>query len=376
MLRRTGIVIALLALAACASLPPVPPAVSSPMDLDRSGVGAPVFRIPALTVTKKGTLIASYDARPSGDDLPSHIALVIRRSTDNGATWRDRQVVRTADAPLGFGDPSLIVDQQTGRIFLFHAASVNQGFFGATVGNRDDDPNVLHADYSFSDDDGVTWQHRRLTSTIKAATWGGLFASSGEGIQIRRGRLAGRLVQQYAVRINGGNFAASAFSDDHGNTWHMGTPIGPGLDENKVVELADGTLMLNIRAKPMRKVATSSDGGATWTNLHDEPALPDPANNGAIIRYAPDTAPTRAESHWLLFSNTASTTTRANLTVRLSCDDGHTWPHAKVIEPGAAAYSTLTRLPNGRVGLLYEGGKYATITFVAFDVRSVGDCTK
>lgn len=344
----------------------------SRIDLDVSGTGAEVFRIPALAVTNRGTLVASYDARPSMADVPSNIALVVRRSTDGGRTWLARQVVRAGPAPQGFGDPSLLVDRQTGRIFLFHAASINQGFAGSHTGSDHDDPDVLQADYSWSDDDGVTWQHRRITSSIKDPAWGGLFAASGEGIQLQHGQFAGRLIQQYVVRFNGANWAGSAFSDDHGATWAMGALAGPGLDENKTVELRDGTVMLNSRARPYRRVARSMDGGVTYSDPRDDSTLVDPGNNGAIVRLDPAASPGDPRAAWLLFSNTASTTTRERLTVRMSCDDGATWTIARVIEPGAAAYSTLTPLPDGRIGVLYERGEYEAITFAAFDLEWLG----
>ncbi len=297
---------------------------------------------------------------------------MLRRSTDGGRTFAPQVTVRSDSAPFGFGDPSFVVDRKTGRIFLFHAAGVRQGFFGAHTGIGADDPDVLHADYSYSDDDGLSWRHRRITAQIKDPAWGGLFASSGEGIQLRRGRYAGRLIQQYAVRYQGANWAASAYSDDHGENWHIGALVGPGSDENKVVELADGTLLLNIRAKPMRRSARSSDGGATWSIPRDEPALPDPANNGSIIRWAPDAAPDDPRAHWLLFSNTESTTARVNLTIKLSCDDGRSWPVRRTVEAGPAAYSTLTVLGRDRFALLYEGGDYATIMLATFDARWIG----
>ena len=214
------------------------------VDLERRGEGYPVYRIPALTVTNKGTWIAAYDGRPTMADVPSNIALLVRRSTDGGATWLQRQVVRADSAPFGFGDPSLLVDRKTGRIFRFHAASILQGFARSAVGNDENNPNVLQADYSWSEDDRVRWQHRRITSAIKKPAWGGIFAASIEGIQLRYGAYAGRLIQQYVIRHGTSNFAVSAFSDDHGATWSMGEPVGPGADENKVVELGDGRMML------------------------------------------------------------------------------------------------------------------------------------
>ncbi len=349
---------------------PITPSIS--VDLDVRGVGEPVFRIPALAVTKAGTLLAAYDARPTMADVPSPIKLVIRRSTDGGATWGARTVVRADTAPYGFGDPSFVVDQETGRVYLFHVASVRQGFFGSATGNRDDDPNVLQVDVSASDDDGITWRHRRLTSLVKDAAWGGLFATSGLGIQLRHGPYAGRLVQQFVIRLRGATYAASLVSDDHGGTWRMGALVGPGVDENKVVELGDGTVQLNSRAKPFRLIAESRDGGLTYGPLREDRQLIDPANNAAIVRV--DAIARKGSPDRLLFSNTADATDRRRLTVRLSCDGGRTWPMSRVLVEGPAAYSTLAMLPGGDIGVLFERGAFEAISFLRMPVSSIGQC--
>lgn len=101
-------------------------------------------------------------------------------------------------------------------------------------------------------------------------------------------------------------------------------------------------------------------------------ALPDPANNASVTRYAPDAPASDPQSSWLLFSNTEDTGSRRNPTVKMACDNGRTWPIRKVVEAGAAAYSTLTRLPDGRVGLLYERGDYEHITYDSFDLKRLG----
>ncbi|MFF2761691.1 exo-alpha-sialidase, partial [Streptomyces albidoflavus] len=267
-------------------------------DIATAGTGSPHYRIPALTRTTKGTLLAAYDARPTLADLPGNLGIVLRRSTDGGATWQPQQVVRKDPAPQGYGDPSLLVDRETGRIFVFYAASVNQGFFGSATGNDENDPDVLQADYSYSDDDGLTWRHERITADIKNPAWAGMFAASGEGIQLRHGTHKGRLIQQYAIRNNGANYAVSAYSDDHGATWKMGTPVGPGGDENKTVELSDGRVLLNNRSAPYRTVAYSTDGGVTYTPFQQDTELPDPANNGSVARFAPDVPASHPRASW------------------------------------------------------------------------------
>jgi sialidase-1 len=364
-----------LALVACSGRRSPTQALSSPqvVDLDVRGVGAPVFRIPALAVTNTGTLLAAYDARPGMADVPANIALVLRRSRDGGATWSDRTVVRADTAPFGFGDPGFVVDRTTGRIWLFHAASIRQGFHGSATGNRDDDPDVLHSDVSWSDDDGLTWTHRRLTSMIKHPSWGGLFATSGLGIQLQHGRYAGRLLQQFVIRREGATYGASLLSDDHGATWRMGALVGPGVDENKVVELSDGRVQLNARATPFRLVAESKDGGETYGALRADSALIDPANNASVVRLH-GTAVRGANARALLFSNTADRTARQRLTLRLSCDDGATWPHSRVLVDGAAGYSTMAVLPNGDLGVLFERGAYDAISYVRVPSSWIGRC--
>jgi len=344
--------------------------------LATSGQGAHTYRIPALDTLPDGTLLAAYDRRnDSAADLPGNLDVMVRRSTDHGRTWTAAQAIADFDGGVGAGDPSMIVDRETGRVFVFYAyGPPGIGFFNSAAGNANDAVNSLHADYAYSDDGGVTWTSRRITQTIKDPSWTGMFASSGTGIQLS----TGRLVQQYAFRkADGGIWAVSAYSDDHGGTWKRGTPVGPLMDENKTVELADGRVMLNSRTSSAktRLIAYSNDGGITYSSPVPDDELIDPTNNAAILRYDASADAADPESHRLLFSNTASTTTRHRLTVRLSCNDGLTWPTSRLVEAGGSAYSTMTRLADGTFGLLYESGPYQRITFARFDAAWLGaDC--
>ena len=229
-------------------------------------------------------------------------------------------------------------------------------------------------DVSYSDDDGGTWQHRRLTAQLKNPGITGLFAAAGQGIQIHTGPFAGRLVQQYVLLMEGSIMAASAFSDDHGETWQLGELIGPGTtgvgpNENKVVCLDDGRLLLHSRATPCRLSAVSEDGGQTWSPLQPVPDLPDPSDNGSLARFdgqpavhAPGSAET---STWLLASNNHDPHLRRNTVLSLSPDNGATWPAKLLLCPGSSAYSTVTRLPDGNIGVLYERDGYREIVFAS-----------
>ncbi|WP_347108550.1 sialidase family protein [Paenarthrobacter sp. S56] len=339
------------------------------------------YRIPALAVSRSGTLLAAYDGRPNLDDLPNTIDLLLRRSQDNGATWSEQQVVRTGTGLNGYGDPSLLVDAETGRIFMFHAAGTHAGFFEAAKGLEPDN-DVQHADVSYSDDDGDTWQHRRLTAQLKPAHPGitGLFAAAGQGIQVHAGPYTGRLVQQFVLLVDGEIRAASAYSDDHGDSWQLGQLIGPGSsgvgpNENKVACLRDGRLLLHTRATPCRLSAVSEDGGHTWSPLEPVPGLPDPSDNGSLARF--DGLPTLGSlatpdtDNWLIASNNQDPHLRRNTVLSLSTDNGATWPAKVVLCEGSSAYSTATRLPNGNVGVLYERQGYREIVFASVPARQL-----
>ncbi len=344
------------------------------------------YRIPALAVSRQGTLLAAYDGRPNLDDLPNPIDLLLRRSTDNGRTWGGQQVVRTGGGLNGYGDPSLLVDVETGRILMFHAAGTHAGFFEAAAGLEPDD-DVQHCDLSYSDDDGLTWQHRRITAQLKLRppvhtrepSTGepditGIFAAAGQGIQIHTGPYRGRLVQQFVVLAGGEIMASSAYSDDHGSTWTLGELIGARThghapNENKVAALQDGRLLLHSRGTPRRLAAISDDGGATWSALRPVEDLPDPGDNGSLARFdglpSPISFADEATDSWLLATNNQDTALRRNTVISLSPDNGSSWPAKLVLCPGSSAYSTATRLPDGNIGVLYERQGYREIVFAS-----------
>lgn len=335
--------------------------------------GYPNYRIPALTVTTEGDLLASYDGRPTGRDAPAPNTILQRRSTDGGHTWQEQTVVRagTESPRRGYSDPSYVVDRVTGTVFNFHVFSMDQGFVGSQPGTDTADRNVLHANLSVSQDDGRTWEHRTITADITPDPgWRSRFAAAGQGIQLRYGPHAGRLIQQYTIINAQGQFqAVSVYSDDHGQTWQAGEPVGVGMDENKTVELSDGRVMLNSRDSARsgyRKVAISENGGRTYGEVSLDRELPDPTNNAAIVRAFPNAEEGTARAKVLLFSNAASSSSRSNGTIRMSCDDGQTWPTARVFQPGSMSYSTLATLPDGNIGLLYEPGN--GIRFASFDL--------
>ncbi len=354
---------AALLLAACAQTHEAPTAVPLPsadgllarqvLFPDGTGKRVACYRIPALTTAPDGTLLAAIDERvPSCADLRGNrdINIVLRRSIDQGQTWTNVQTV--VDFPEGQSgsDPSFVVDKVTGEVFLFY------NFMDL---ERAKDVYRLHV--VRSRDNGRSWSAPEdLTSQITRPGWEKdfQFITSGRGIQTRSGRLLHTLVNlDKGLHLFG--------SDDHGTSWFLiETPITPG-DESKVVELNDGSYMVNSRVNKAgtRWVHVSKDEGKTWAS-RPEPALPDPGVNGSIARYS-STGDGAARDR-LLFANPASASKRENLTVRLSYDEGQTWSAARVVYAGEAAYPSMAVLDDGTVGLFFEQDDYTRNTFVRF----------
>ena len=261
--------------------------------------------------------------------------------------------------------------------------SYDQGYFGSVLG-VEDARNVLQAVVMESDDNGATWSEpRNITKDITKGhedEWKSRFASSGHGIQLKYGQYKGRLIQQYAVRTTSNtNIAVSVYSDDHGKTWKAGNPVTEAnMDENKVVELSDGRVMLNSRpgAAGYRRVAISEDGGVNYGPIKSETQLPDPNNNAQITRAFPNAPEGSAKAKVLLYSAPrASNEGRANGVVRVSFDDGTTWSAGKLFKEGSMAYSVITALNDaagGGYGLLYEG---ESITYTRASMEWLGYLT-
>jgi hypothetical protein len=319
------------------------------------------YRIPAIIMAANGDLIAACDARrDSSADLngAQDIDIAVRRSSDNGVTWSDMEIMCDLGEGHPASDPSLVLDQITGEIFCFY-----------NYMDRSQSPNEYRLWVQSSTDHGQTWSiPRDITDDITLPEWkyNFKFMTSGRGYQTRSGRLLHNI-----VRVGSGVHLFA--SDDHGQTWFLlnETPVSPA-DESKVIELADGRLMINSRVNGgygARHVHLSSDGGQTWTG-YKENQLPDPGCNGAIIRYTYEDDGYTTDR--LLFSNANSTSGRVNLSLRISYDEGVTWSAGKVMDPGASAYSDLTICQNGSIGILYEPG-YSEVRYIGTTLEYLTD---
>jgi sialidase-1 len=312
------------------------------------------YRIPSLYVTPKQTVLAFCEGRVKPAGLTGDIDIVLRRSTDGGRTWAPLQIVAD-DATNTLGNPCPVVDRTTGTIWLPFTRSFGHDTESEIVaGTSHEDTQVW---LTHSTDDGLTWaKPTNISDQATRPEWTWYGTGPGFGLQLASGRL---LIPSYhAVEKTGIYRVHSLYSDDHGATWRVGADLRDETTEPQAALRADGTLYVNARnISPrnqtevrQRVVAVSRDGGATWTDVQEDPTLTDSSCEASVLVYSGLAA---GEKPIWVFSNPPGPG-RRRLTVRLSYDEGRTWPVAKLIEPVAAEYSSLTRLPDGAIGLLYE----------------------
>lgn len=353
--------------------PPALQSVTKNVVFQRGDGGYHSFRIPALIMSTKGTLLAFAEGRKNNLSDSGNIDLVLKRSLDNGKTWSKLSVLWN-DGENTCGNPCPVVDQSTGRIWL--PLTWNHGKDHEKQIKDKTSRDTRRVYMSYSDDDGVTWKTPyEITKSTKKPEWTWYATGPGNGIQLTRGAHKGRLVIpcDHNVTLDGKVVRRShaIYSDDHGKSWLLSQPIGEKTNECAVVELADGRLLMNMRSyhgKNQRAIAVSKDGGSTWSNVSLDPALIEPVCQASLIRVR---FPHSEKPGQILFSNPASKK-REKMTVRLSEDEGKTWSSSRLVMPGSAAYSCLAVLTDGNIGLLYERDGYQKIEFVAFDLDQFG----
>lgn len=324
--------------------------------------GVHTYRIPALVTTNDGSLIACCDARlNSSRDLPNDIYTVIRRSTDGGRSWSQIREIHMPKLGEGTADPCMVVDRQSGRVWCAITWSESVGWYNSKPGyGRDSFHNLL----IYSDDDGLSWSSPiDITKSIKEEEWISAWFSPGSGIQAESGRL---LIPYSAAHTRDEVYSYVAVSDDHGKTWgHVG-PTGSDTNESMVAQLADGTLISNMRSTAglnQRAISKSNNNGDTWEAQVHDAALVEPVCQASLLTIAADLTPDGRE--WLVFCNPASNK-RENLTLKVSFDCGATWPIAKLLHAGPTAYSCMSLLPGGGIGVLYEAGENSAYERIDF----------
>jgi len=330
------------------------------------------YRIPGIVVTTKGTVLAYSEARRNNSSDWGEIEVHLRRSADGGKTWEPTQHIAHSGPRIEgnphkkddggareqtVNNPVAIVDRETGAIEMLYCINYARCFSMRST------------------DDGVTWSSPvEITTTFepfrKHYDWKVIATGPGHGIQMKSERLVVPIWLAYGKEgDHKPSSAATIYSDDHGKTWKAGDLCLPNEgdlgnpNETMIAELSDGRVMLVSRSvsQASRKIITiSADGATGWAKPVFHEQLWEPICMASIASHP-------SKPGTLLFSNPhtlgldqdgkpvpAGRGKRENLCIKLSRDDGKTWPVNKVLDPGKAAYSDLAVLPDGTVLCLYE----------------------
>jgi sialidase-1 len=347
------------------------------------------YRIPAIIVLPDGTLLAFAEGRVRGSADFGDVNIVLKRSADNGRSWGKMETIVDYDS-LQAGNPAPVADltdpeYPEGRIFLFFNTGNNhEGEVRKGNGYRE-------VWYKTSSDGGLTWSeavnittqvHKPLMPDVNPAynfpeDWRSYANTPGHGMQFTEGPYKGRIIisanhSEGEPKDNWEDYAAHVFfTDDHGKTFRMGQTLNlPGSNEATATEISEGRLMLNARNQKgdirARIVAISDDGGETWNTVYFDHLLPDPVCEGSLLNVGKYNG-----KNILAFSNPADTSDRNNLTLKISYNDGESWPLAILVDKSDdpdkmksfTAYSDIVRLNTGEIGILYERDNYKEIVF-------------
>jgi len=348
--------------------------------------GADTYRIPGLVTTNTGTLVAVYDIRYNNSkDLQEDIDIGMSRSTDGGRTWEPMKVIMDMGEYGGLpqnlngtGDPSILYDHISGTLWvaalwMSGSAPDKMLWWASQPGMTPQETGQFML--VKSTDDGLTWSEPiNITQQIKDPAWQLLLQGPGRGITLDDGTLVfpAQFKADIGIKaLDGGQYTCHStivYSRDGGETWAIGTGAKSNTTEAQVVQLSDGSLMLNMRddrnradkgATNGRAVAVTADMGQTWTvHPSSNSALPEPNCMASLI-----SARIRIDGedrNVLFFSNPNDKSSRVKMTVKMSPDEGMTWPEANQIElfaPSGYGYSCMTMVDNCHVGILYEGEK-------------------
>ena len=328
------------------------------------------YRIPALTTTKKGTLLAVYDMRRRhGRDLQEDIDIGLSRSSDGGQTWEPVKVIMDMgeynglpQEQNGVSDPGIVVDQKSGYIFC--AAVWMWGKPGKHQWSEDGSEPGFEIGKSAqfmmveSRNDGKNWSKpKNLTRKLKQEEWWLYAPSPQAGITLQDGTV---VLPSQGRDKNGDPFSTIMYTRDRGRSWTVGNPALVGTSECQGVQLADGSIMLNMRTERptlFRSVVTSRDLGKTWT-VHPthQKTLIEPSCNGSLLRF--DYRDGNNNKSVLVFANPHSQTSRSMHTLKISFDEGKTWPKENhyLMDAGRGfGYPSLTQIDGEHLGILYEG---------------------
>lgn len=363
------------------------------------------FRIPGLATTKDGSLIAVYDARrESSRDLQGHMDIGVSRSTDKGQTWEPMRVALDMktwgglpEKFNGVSDACVLTDPNTGTIWVaglwMHGILDKDGKWIEGLNEesknwqhqwvgRGSQPGLAPKEtcqflISRSDDDGKTWSEpMNITEQTKRPEWWLYAPAPGQGIVMKDGTL---VFPTQGRDTQGMPFSNITYSKDGGKTWTTSNPSYTNTTECAVVELNDGSLMLNMRdnrngaekgEKNGRAVFVTNDLGNTWTeHASSHGALNEPVCMASLHKH--EYGKGKNAKSVLLFSNPDSKYHRHQITIKVSTDEGKSWKKGVLLDEGYGwGYSCITSVSDDLIGILYESSR-AHMTYQLIPLKEI-----
>lgn len=343
-------------------------------------------RIPGLTRTMRGTMVAVFDNRyHHNGDLPADIDVGVSTSRDGGQTWSPVVTcIAARDLPgigNGVGDPAILIDERTNRIWVAALAAPKSGHpIWASYPGTIDPAKCGQFILAYSDDEGKTWSEPiNITKEVKrlgdpdTKNWGLLFNGPGNGICMRDGTLVfpGQIwdeKDENGQKRSGHRQGVLVYSKDRGKTWTSSKAMPFGASESTVAELSDGSLMLNTREGigGLRMVGVTKDLGETWTKhpsvSSSRGRLRNPFCQAILINIFNSKRKGRSmyqlgvdAEHLLIFSN-PNAGSRCMMTLKYSKDDGNTWNDGLLYDQrGCMGYSAIYPVDGRTLGVFYEG---------------------
>lgn len=313
------------------------------IDLWRSDENYSNYRIPGMIVTKRQTLIVYCEARRTSSDW-SMMDIIMQRSTNNGETFAPPIVLAHGTKQHPTVNNPVMVEDQNGRIHFLYCEdyTINGG-------------RVLRR---YSDDDGISWSEPIDISEFAMPKFHNAFAlGPGHGVKTPKGTLIipiWMVPKHYNAPLNSHSpsVISTFYSKDNGQTWAIGDILTTTADvinpnETAAAITSDGKVYLNIRTVGYHRAkAYSENGYSDFYNYATDYKLPDPHCFGSLAVYDHEDDP-----YSLIFVNCNHQTSRKNVCVRASLDDGKNFAVCRVIDESRGGYCEVAA--NNALGLIF-----------------------
>ena len=371
------------------------------------------YRIPAVATLNNGTVLAIADQRPCGADVGNgevDIYAKVGTIAANGTySWNPSSTDPSANGGLkiadgtssnGYGDAAVVVDRESGKVLVI-CVSGKVVFSSGSSSKHNKMARIIGSA------DGLSWQSPEdVTSQFFANELSSaytMFMASGRMIQSQHVKVGDyyRIYGVLLVREKSGWFSKSnnnyvVYSDDFGASWKVlgGTYCLKGGDEAKVEELPNGDLVISSRTSGGRyfnvfKFTNLNSASGSWGSATKYSFGGSNSTNGELMLYK-GLVDANGTAYNVMLQSLPTGSSRSNVAVFYKAfaadksswavsDFTSGWTKGIEVDNGASGYSTMTILPNGQIGFLYEddydtskaSGDYSNIVYVPLTAEEI-----